>query len=88
MTHLTQQEALDLMVTASDVDDWNQKRALVKDNIDPVQFRDTIILIDSFGLCSQVLAGKNHPMLLARLNSIHNNHDKPYLPVKKDREED
>jgi len=78
MKYLTQIEAIDFMVTASDVDDWNQKRALVKTNVDPDKRFEILKIIDSYGLCSHVLAGKNNRLLHARLNSIRNNHDKPY----------
>ena len=57
---LTKVEAIDLMTTAVDVHDWNQKREIVKNNValedlyDRRNFDGIMFSIDARGLCSQV----------------------------------
>lgn len=56
---MTKTTAIDFMVTAIDVQDWNQKREIVKSNVLLIQRFAILCLIDARGLCSQV-AKLNH----------------------------
>ena len=62
---MTKVEAIDLMTTAVDIHDWNQKREIVKNNValeelyDRRNFDGVMFAIDARGLCSKV-AKLNH----------------------------
>ncbi len=53
------QNALDLMMSAKSVQDWNQKRQIIKYNVDPEQKVMILNALDAQGLCPHV-AKLNH----------------------------
>ena len=54
MEYMPLDYVLHLMKSAIDVHDWNQKRRIVKYNVDPAIQHQVLVTIDAFGLASQV----------------------------------
>lgn len=54
-TKMTKGEAITLMKSSLDVDDWNQKRELVKSNIADTDRDQTMVEIDCQGLINKVV---------------------------------
>jgi hypothetical protein len=48
-------EAIDFMKESKNVDDWNERREIVKGDIDPEEYPKTIAFIDGSGLITEVL---------------------------------
>jgi len=59
MKYMTKEEAIQLMANAIDIHDWNQKREIVKYNINPTVRKETFRDIDCYGL-SYIIARVNN----------------------------
>lgn len=58
---MSAQEAMELMETAVDVYDWNQKRHLIKYNINPTILPKFLALIDATGVIKKIAKANNWP---------------------------
>ena len=47
-------KAVALMESSVDIHDWNQKRQLLKYNVEPGLVQQLLIYIDAYGLCPKV----------------------------------
>jgi hypothetical protein len=64
---MTENEAIELMETAVDIHDWNQKRQLVKYNLDKHEHIGNVLMkIDSQGLVTEVAKKNNWPTKKAK----------------------
>lgn len=52
---MTKQAALDLMSSAKDIDDWNQKRELVQQSVSHEAWQELYRIIDQNGMCPKTL---------------------------------
>ena len=61
MEYITAEEALALMESSLDVYTWNQRRQLIKYNINPASLKAFLTLIDTTGLIRTVSKANNWP---------------------------
>ena len=59
MVYMTAEEALALMESSTDVYAWNQRRRLIKYNLDPALLKVFLSLIDATGMV-RIVAKANH----------------------------
>ena len=62
---MSAQEAVELMEGALDVYDWNQKRHLIKFNIDPNILSQFLVLVDTTKMIKRVAKANNWPKVYA-----------------------
>ena len=62
---MSAQEAVELMEKTVDVYDWNQKRHLIKYNIDPAILPSFLILVDTTKMVKRVAKANNWPKVYA-----------------------
>ena len=58
---MSAQEALEFIKAAKDVYDWNQRRHLIKFNINPAVLPAFLLLVDTTGLIRTVAKDNNWP---------------------------
>lgn len=54
------EEAIGLMLEATDVNDWNKRRYLVKMSVNPAEQTKILAEIDCYGLINQVVKRKHY----------------------------
>ncbi len=57
---MSDEEAIALMRGATDINDWNKRRYLVKLNVNPAEQTKILAEIDCYGLINQVVKRKHY----------------------------